>query len=184
MNPLFKGKQVRLSSVTEEDLSLIAKWYENDQFLRIYNAEIAVPKTKKQLEKWLENAQNNPHGVLLAIRLLQDDRCIGFLEIDGILWPHQVGWLSIAIGDQDDRGKGFGKEAMILALQYAFSELNLYRIQLTVFSYNRPAIRLYERLGFRKEGVFRQFLQRDGERYDMVLYGLLRSEWQPLQLER
>ncbi len=67
---------------------------------------------------------------------------------------------------------------MRLLLTFAFDELNLHRVQLTVFSYNRPAIALYEKLGFQREGTFREFLQRDGRRHDMFLYGLLRREWQ------
>jgi len=70
---------------------------------------------------------------------------------------------------------------MQLALQFAFNELNLHRLQLTVFSYNDRAIALYEKLGFQREGVYREFLQRDGERHDMYLYGLLLREWQELQ---
>jgi RimJ/RimL family protein N-acetyltransferase len=62
-------------------------------------------------------------------------------------------------------------------LNYAFSELNMHRIQLTVFSYNERAIALYERLGFRREGTHREQILRDGKRYDMYLYGLLRREW-------
>ena len=45
-------------------------------------------------------------------------------------------------------------------------------------SYNERAIALYEKLGFQREGVHREHLQRDGRRYDMYLYGLLRSEWE------
>lgn len=53
------------------------------------------------------------------------------------------------------------------------------RLLLTaVFAYNEPAIALYENLGFRHEGTFREFLQRDGVRHDMHLYGLLRPEWE------
>jgi len=42
---------------------------------------------------------------------------------------------------------------------------------------NRRSIALFEKLGFRREGAHREFLQRDGERYDMLLYGLLKHEW-------
>ena len=86
--------------------------------------------------------------------------------------------LSIGIGDQSNRGKGYGSEAMRLIIDYAFFELNLHRIQLTVFDYNQQAIALYERLGFQREGVFREFGQRDGKRYDMYLYGILYEEWE------
>ena len=58
---------------------------------------------------------------------------------------------------------------MRLALRFAFHELNLHRLQLTVFGYNEAAIRLYERLGFTREGhVPRIHLLRDGQRYDML----------------
>jgi RimJ/RimL family protein N-acetyltransferase len=67
---------------------------------------------------------------------------------------------------------------MGLALRFAFDELNLHRLQLTAFSYNERAVALYEKLGFRQEGVFREFLQRDGRRHDMILFGLLRHEWE------
>ena len=63
-------------------------------------------------------------------------------------------------------------------LRYAFHELNLYRLQLTVFDYNERALALYRGLGFQHEGAMRQFLERDGERHDMYLMGLLRPEWQ------
>ncbi len=49
---------------------------------------------------------------------------------------------------------------------------------LTVFSYNENATALYERLGFTREGSYREHLERDGRRYDMYLYGLLRPEWE------
>ena len=102
---------------------------------------------------------------------------MGFIEIDGILWTHGAGWLGIGIGEREHWGQGIGGEAMRLALNFAFNELNLHRIQLTVFAYNERAIALYEKLGFVREGVYREALHRDGQRYDMILYGLLRREY-------
>ncbi len=89
-----------------------------------------------------------------------------------------MAWLAIGIGERENWGKGIGGEAMTLALDFTFRELNLHRVQLTVFEYNERAIALYERLGFVREGVCREFMQRDGRRYDMYLYGLLRREWE------
>ena len=89
-----------------------------------------------------------------------------------------IGWVAIAFGDEANRGKGYGYEAMQLLLKFAFHELNLHRVQLTVFEYNIRAIRLYEKMGFVREGTQREFLQRDGRRYDMYFYGLLVHEWE------
>lgn len=118
------------------------------------------------------------HRFLFAIRLLDSDELIGYAELDGIMWAHQVSGVSIAIGDPKNWGKGYGYEAMQLVLRFAFDELNLHRVVLTVFSYNERAIALYEKLGFQREGVHREHLQRDGKRYDMYLYGLLHREWE------
>lgn len=74
---------------------------------------------------------------------------------------------------------GGGKSTVLNLIAFAFNELNLHRIQVTVFSYNERSISLVEKLGFQREGVYREFLQRDGRRHDMVLYGLLRHEWKP-----
>ena len=86
--------------------------------------------------------------------------------------------MSIGLGDSANWGKGYGNEATRLALGFAFNELNLHRVQLTVFDYNSRAIHLYEKLGFQQEGIYREFLQRDGRRFDMYLYGLLGHEWE------
>jgi len=66
---------------------------------------------------------------------------------------------------------------MRILLRYAFEELNLHRLSLSVFEYNSRAIRSYEKAGFVIEGRARQFLNRDGLRYDMIFMGILRDEW-------
>jgi RimJ/RimL family protein N-acetyltransferase len=66
---------------------------------------------------------------------------------------------------------------MDLVIHYAFDELNLHRLQLSVIAYNARAIAMYEKLGFVREGNYREFVERDGARHDLLLYGLLRPEW-------
>jgi RimJ/RimL family protein N-acetyltransferase len=176
---MWQGQRVRLTGLTKEDMKSAATWYNDAGFLRLLDAKAARPRSEEDLGKWLEEEQKNPRSFPFAVRLLDSDTLIAVLVLDGILWSHGVAWLSIGIGDRDNWGKGYGREAMTLLLNYAFRELNLHRVQLTVFEYNERAIALYERLGFQREGVYREFMQRDGQRYDMYLYGLLSREWQP-----
>lgn len=174
---LLRGTRVRLTAVTPQDLSTIARWYDDTEFLRLLDARHAAPQTTEQLTEWLNAAQKASDGFLFGIRTVADDELVGYLELDGILWNQGVAWLGIAIGNPARRGHGFGREALELALAFAFDELNLHRVQLTVFSYNAAAVALYERLGFQREGVYREALHRDGQRFDMFLYGILRPEW-------
>ncbi|MEA3334681.1 MAG: GNAT family protein [Chloroflexota bacterium] len=174
---LLQGDQVRLTALSEEDLPLLWHWYQDAGFLRLLNATPAQPRSKKQLRSWIENSSASDRDMTLAIRTLDDDRLLGYVELDGILWNQGVASLSIAIGNRDAWGRGYGREALALILRFAFQELNLHRIGITVFSYNQRAIALYESLGFQKEGAMREFVHRDGQRHDMLVYGLLRHEW-------
>ncbi len=175
---ILQGDAVRLTALEREDLAAVARWYQNAEFMRLLDARAAQPQTEAQLLPWMEEQQKASDAFLLAIRSGDGSELLGYIELDGILWPHGVGWLTIAIGDPARWGQGSGYEAAQLALRFAFHELNLRRVQLTVFAYNQRAIALYEKLGFRREGVFREFLQRDGQCHDMTLYGLLRREWE------
>jgi RimJ/RimL family protein N-acetyltransferase len=174
---LLSGKKIRLTAVDKEDLPTISGWYEDSVFSRMFDALPAVPKSRVELEHWLEERQQGKYDYLFAVRPKDGERLIGYIELDGILWPHQTGWLTIGLGEKETWGKGNGREAMELILNFVFNELNLHRIQLTVFSYNERAIKLYKRLGFQQEGVFREHILRDGKRYDMILFGLLAREW-------
>ncbi|WP_064092200.1 GNAT family N-acetyltransferase [Rossellomorea aquimaris] len=175
MKALLTGTRIYLSGFEDEDVPYIKKWNGNEGVQRLLDALPPKPKSVEEIKKWIGEKENT--AFRFAIRLKEDARIIGYVELDGILWTHRVGWVSIAIGEEEFWGNGYGKEALECLLSYAFQELNLYRLQLTVFSYNKRAIRLYESLGFKKEGSFRQFLQRDGARYDMDLFGLLVDEW-------
>jgi RimJ/RimL family protein N-acetyltransferase len=174
---LLQGPRIQLTTITQDDLPTIARWHQDAGFARMFDANPAAPKTSSALEPWLEGYSRSNTGYLFGVRLLDGGELVGFIELDSILWPHRHTWLSIAIGDVANQGQGYGAEALGLALQFAFQELNLHRVQLTVFSYNQRAIALYEKLGFRREGVFREHIERDGARYDMYLYGMLRPEW-------
>ena len=175
---LLRGETVRLTAVSETDLPTLAGWWSDADFLRLFDSVPAYPQTTTQLAERIKGGQDGRNNFVFGIRPLAENMLLGLLELDGVMWTHGTTYVSIAIGDAARRGQGIGYEAMRLALRYAFAELNLHRVCLTVFSYNTPAIKLYEKLGFVQEGIYRQHVQRDGQRYDMILYGLLRPEWQ------
>ncbi len=175
---LLRGEKVYLSAWTKDDIPVITRWFQNAEFMRLLDAAPARPKPESYPEEMIAEAHKSKNAFSFAIHTIGDDRLIGLVELDGIEWPHGVAWLGI--GEPAYWGGGYGREATALMVRFGFWELNLYRIQLTVFSYNTRAIAAYEKVGFVREGTFRQFLQRDGQRYDMFLYGLLRPEWEAL----
>jgi RimJ/RimL family protein N-acetyltransferase len=158
------------------DNEQFSKWSENASYLRLLDADPAVPRSPEDFAKWEESASGGDNSFLFRIRTLSDDTLIGFVGID-VNWPNQSGFVAIGIGDERYWGRGYGTDALTLLLNYGFNELSLHRIGLNVISNNVRAIALYEKLGFVREGAQREVVLRDGERYDLIYYGLLRHEW-------
>jgi RimJ/RimL family protein N-acetyltransferase len=112
-----------------------------------------------------------------AARTIADDRLVSGIG----LWTSTTrrnAQLGLSIYRQDDWGLGYGREMIVLALRYAFNELNLHRVWLTTSAFNERALKLYEKLGFRHEGRGREHLLLDGRRWDIVYMGMLRDEFE------
>ncbi len=173
---LLVGERVRLTAIRPEDIAVVARWYEDSEYVRLLDGTPAYPRTEAQISRFLLE-ESGKESFVFAIRPKDDERLIGTVDLSGILWTHGISWLGIGIG-REFQGQGYGYEVMQLVLAFAFKELNLHRVQLTVFSYNERAIALYEKLGFVREGTYREALHRDGQRHDTLLYGILRHEWE------
>jgi RimJ/RimL family protein N-acetyltransferase len=178
LSNLLTGTKVYLTSLTRQDMPVVAEWYQNAEFLRLFESGPAYPKTEEALIRQMEEDEKSKRDFPFAVRLAENGLLIGLVVIDGVEWNNRVGGLALGLGNPAYWGKGYGFEAAQLVLTFAFNELNLHRIQLGVFGYNKRAIALYEKLGFQKEGAYREYILRDGRRFDMYLYGLLRPEWE------
>lgn len=175
---VLTGKLVRLTVPNiETDIELVAGWDLDSEYQRLYDSEPArltsLNMQREWAEEWVKECQ------VFMIRTLADDKVIGTMELDGFNWASGDAWVGIGLGERDYWGQGYGTDAMRVLIRYAFEELNLKRISLTVFEYNQRAINSYRKLGFQEEGRGRDQIRRDGRYWDMVFMGLLRDEWQP-----
>lgn len=109
------------------------------------------------------------------------EHVIGELSLMDIDRINRNAHVRIAIFESSNFGKGYGTEAMEMLLDYAFGNMNLHRIELSVYSFNERAIRSYEKLGFRKEGIQREVLYYDYEYHDAINMSILSREFQQRQ---
>jgi RimJ/RimL family protein N-acetyltransferase len=173
---LFTGALVRLAAPLPEDKALFARWSRDDIYLRNLDDDPARPAAESNFAHF-DAPTASPDSVTFHLRTLEDDCLIGFVVLHSIGWSNQSAMLTIGIGDPAYRSRGYGRDALRLILNYAFNELNLYRVGLTVMAYNAAAIRAYERAGFTREGAARSAVQRAGARHDLLYFGILRDEW-------
>ncbi len=173
---LFQFERIRLCAPRPEDSNAIALWSEDSAYLRQMDTDFARPYTAANaLPPGM--TERSPQNVYFHIRTLADDTLVGFVTLHSLEWNNGTALLAIGIGGAENRGQGYGTEALALILNYAFYELNLHRVGLNVIGDNERAIRAYQKVGFQKEGVTREAVQRDGQRQDLIWMGVLRSEW-------
>ena len=176
----FTGKLVRLVAFDpEKDAEYLARWNQDSHFQQLASSGPAKLWTAKEMKEWLEKHADELYN--FTIRTLDDDRVVGNIDLSGMNWVTRDSWVGIGIGAREDWGKGYGTDAMNLILQFAFESLNLNRVSLTVFEYNERAVASYRKAGFREEGRQRQWMQRGGERFDLIYMGVLREEWEAAQ---
>lgn len=179
---LFQGKLICLAAPDpERDAIVESQWTHNAEFARLMYAEPMRPLSPNVIKKKYEEAnkvtQNPPNEFRFAIRVRADDRLIGFVRFIRIDWSNSGARLLLGIVDENDRGKGYGTEAMQLALNYAFLEMNLYRLSAHVLESNDRASTFLRKHGFVDEVRRRQAVYRDGKYWDWLMLGLLRDEW-------
>jgi RimJ/RimL family protein N-acetyltransferase len=92
--------------------------------------------------------------------------------------------LGIVIGDKRYWSKGYGTDAMLTLLRFAFDEMNLHRVDLSVDAENARAIACYRKCGFVEEARMRQIVYREGMHRDQLIMGILRDEFYALHGRR
>jgi RimJ/RimL family protein N-acetyltransferase len=174
------GHLTRLAAVNADtDAEIIARWSRDSQFWRLAHTDPAWPTAPAYVKRQLEDDPiERPR---FAIRTLADDRLIGLIGLYTIFQSQREAFMGIQIGEREYWGKGYGTDALRVLLCYAFDELNLLRVSLSVLDGNERATRSYEKCGFRYEGRERQAWSYDGRRWDELYMGLLREEWQTMR---
>jgi len=172
----MKEKKVYLAELREGDSDLFTKWQWDEAFAEGISYDVFHPFQKKDWEKMFDNSESNEE-FHYTIRKISDDSLIGFISLSDVLLKNRRGELGIGIPAKENRGKGYGSEAIQCLLRFAFDHLGLHKINLSVNANNMPAIHVYESLGFIREGINRQAFFHEGTWYDIYDYGLLQSEW-------
>ena len=172
------GKLIRLRPVEEEDLALLVRWRNEPRiWVGFFNK---FPLSMGGQKAWYADLGRDPARKLFMICTLVNDAPVGTIGLDHVDFPNQSAEFgNLLIGEIDALGKGFAEEATCLLLAYCFQRLNINRVYLKAYADNGEAIRLYERCGFRREGILREAQFEGGRFLDVLVMSLLRREFVP-----
>ena len=163
------GERVGLGPLDRRYLDTYVRWA-NDFTMTETAADLALPSTHEEQAAWYDRvaAGTDPACVRFTIVLRETGQPLGLANLHAINQHHGTAELGMAIGDADQRGKGFGTEATQLLVRYGFERLGLHNIMLRVYANNPAGIRAYEKAGFREFGRRSGARRSLGERFDEI----------------
>jgi RimJ/RimL family protein N-acetyltransferase len=174
-NPFLIGSKIYLRPLEREDAGTVLPWVNDPEVT--CNLLLYRPVNLQAEEEFIAKANQSEHDLVLGIAVAATDKLIGATGLDQIDFKNRHARFGILIGEKTEWGKGYGTEATGLLVRHAFETLNLNRVWLHVFEYNKRGIRVYEKVGFKKEGALRQDRFHGGRYWDTVAMGLLREEY-------
>lgn len=169
------GKRLYLSPISLEDTNAYVKWLNDFEITDRLNQSCKICNEiseKAWIEKTLENGLSN-----FAIVNLENDTLIGNCGINDIDYISRTATIGIFIGDKDNRGKGYGTEAIKLLINFGFNYLNLKNIDLKVFDFNENAIACYKKVGFKEYGRRHSAYFCNGKYHDIIYMEILSDEF-------
>lgn len=173
----LRNETVSLSALLPEDTGQLFVWMNDVDAARL---DLAYrPTDWMAFKTWMDELPRTNTQILFAIRKLFEPQIMGFVIFKNIQFVHRSAEIGLRIGTEAERGKGYGKRALSLALNYAWNHLNLHRVSLTVFAHNARAIAAYRAVGFEEEGRLKDAAFIDGEWVDVVVMAALRPQPAP-----
>lgn len=175
-HPFLVGKRIYLRPMQMKDVNGPYFDWLNDYEITRFLETGSFPTTRATLTHYLKSVARHPDNVMLAIMDRKTDDYVGNIKLGPIHAIHRRGDMGIMVGNKRFWGKGYGSEAIALILEYGFTRLNLHKITLGVYADHKPAVKAYQKLGFRIEGILKEQLFRDGAYRNKAVMGILRSE--------
>lgn len=176
--PRLIGSRVMLREYQSEDFASIRSWVNDAQVTRYLSTRFWAPQTTVDTQEFLSRMMQSSHNAFnYVIADAQDGRYIGQLDMFRVDWRLRQGEIGMVIAGAEDRGRGYGTEALELLAAFAFNSLGLERIELEVHMENAAALRCYQKAGFTLEGVKRHAYYNDGRFADLGMMSILREDW-------
>lgn len=167
----------RLRELERKDLNIINKWRNDAELIEKLGAPFRFINLDVDVS-WYENYMHNRGKVIrCAIVSVDDDEILGLISLTTIDSINQSAELHIMIGNKKNQNQGIGSFAINKMLQHAFFNMNLHRVELTVLSDNDRARHVYEKCGFKKEGIKRKSNFKNGVFVDTYFYAILKEDF-------
>ncbi|HEX8608097.1 MAG TPA: GNAT family protein [Pedobacter sp.] len=172
--------RIRLEYFTKDDYDQLIGWLDNEKDLVNWTGFMfSFPLTHASLDWYLKESNAHEDASVYIYKAVEKatGNVIGHISLGNISEKNRAARISRVWIGREHRGKGFCQDMMIEVNRVGFEELNLHRISLGVFSFNKAAIQCYKKAGFVVEGESRDSVRYKDEWWSMTDMGILEDEW-------
>ncbi len=174
-----QGRRVLLRPLERADNHTLRRWM-NDPEITQYLMRVFTLMEKEE-EEWIDSKHKSQNDFTLGIVETEGKRLIGSIGLHAISWQSRTATTGTVLGEKTYWGKGYGTEAKMLLLDFAFNALDLYSVLSRVMAYNKRSLAYGKKCGYEEVGRIPRWIRRqNGQRCDEVLLIVTREKWRPL----
>lgn len=175
---MLTGKLVRLRPIDpKNDANLFVEWLNDYEITKFLGMARRMPLTKERERSELRRISSDEKTKAFAIETIAEGRLIGSMGLVHIDHLDGTALTGTLIGDKRYWRKGYATDAKMVLLRYAFTVLNLRRISTRIIADNKASVRVQEKCGYVREGVWKQEIYANGKYRDLVLLAVFRKGW-------
>lgn len=171
---------IRLEYFTPDDFEQLIKWIDNEEILMNWAGGLfSFPLKPKSLEWYIEGVNDINTSEAFVYKAIDDEtgNIIGHISLGGISKKNKAGRITRVLVDPLQQGKGYCRQMVTAILKIGFTDLQLHRIALGVYDFNKTAINCYKKAGLVIEGTTRDCLLFKGQWWSLVEMSILEEEW-------
>jgi len=176
--PFLIGDKIYLREIEKSDLNENYQQWFNDEEVCRFNDHHRFPNYRQDMEEYYGDVIKSKNNLILAIIDKKTDKHIGNVSLQNIDYVNRSAEIAIIIGDKNYWSKGVGGEAANLIISHGFKSLNLNRIYCGTSETNMGMQKLALKAGFKKEGISRAAIYKDGKYRNVINYGLLGDDYE------
>lgn len=169
---MLKGTRIYLRTVNQSDLEILMSWENDPVHWKVSGTEI--PYTLDEMQSFIHN--HLPIQLTGQVRFMimesDTDKRIGTIDLFDADFKNGFAGVGVLIADKEFRKKGFASEALNLIIDHSVNKLELVNLQCAIHADNQASIDLFEKCGFIKIGIRKDWYLHKGERIDEYLYQL------------
>lgn len=170
--PLLKNDTIALRPLEPEDLDILYIWENDPDTWQVSNT--LVPFSRFVLKQYLETAHLDifeTKQMRLVIELIDPvaPAAIGLIDLFDFDPYHQRAGVGLLIAQEEQRFKGYGRQALDLLIAYCFNHLDLHQLFCNITTDNEGSIRMFKKAGFKVAGTKEQWIKKEGQYWDELL---------------